>query len=158
MADSQGLRIDTPVPLNESPCSHPARFPQAIDDVANLAPSSEAAYLDPKGGGLLIRTWPLFPKEARMAVKTLDKPMIDAALLDPSVVFDCPADVVSARGASDAEKVRILHRWEYDIREEEVAQEENMPGELPVRLSQVLDALTALGAGPDHRHPSPAKQ
>ena len=93
-----------------------------------------------------------------MAVKTLDKSMIDAALLDPSVVFDCPVDVVLARGASDAEKIRILHRWEYDIREEEVAQEENMPGELPVRLSHVLDALKALGAGPDHRHPSPAKQ
>ena len=69
-----------------------------------------------------------------MAVKTLDKSMIDAALLDPSVVFDCPVDVVLARGASDAEKIRILHRWEYDIREEEVAQEENMPGELHAHL------------------------
>ncbi len=93
-----------------------------------------------------------------MADKNLDRSMIDAALLNPSVVFKCPGDVVSARGVSDDEKIRILHRWEYDILEEEVAQEENMPGELPFRLSDVLDALNALGAGPDHRHPSPAKQ
>jgi len=93
-----------------------------------------------------------------MAARTLDPDQIAAALIDPSALFEVPADVVRSRGASNDEKVRILHRWEYDVREEEVAQEENMRGELRVTLSQVLDALNALGAGPDHRHPSPAKQ
>lgn len=93
-----------------------------------------------------------------MAAKTLDPDQIQAALVDPSALFSTPADVVEALGVSNADKVRILHRWEYDVREEEVAQEENMPGELQVKLSQVLDALAALGSGSDHRHPSPSKQ
>lgn len=93
-----------------------------------------------------------------MGERTLDSSQIEAALVDPSAVFEDPSDVVRSLGASNAEKIKILHRWEYDVREEEVAQEENMRGELRVTLSQVLDALNALGAGPDHRHPSPAKQ
>jgi len=93
-----------------------------------------------------------------MTTRILDSNLIEVALLDPSTVFACPVDVVSAMGVSHADKIRILHRWEYDVREEEVAQEENMAGDLPVTLSHVLDALRMLGAGPDHRHPSPAKQ
>jgi len=96
--------------------------------------------------------------EETMTAQTLNAEQIKAALLDPSRVFACPVDVVSALGISDSEKIRILRRWEYDVREEEVAQEENMSGDLPVTLSHVLDALMALGAGPDHRHPSPNKQ
>ncbi len=93
-----------------------------------------------------------------MNARTLDADRIRAALLDPSSVFECPVDVAMALGVSHAEKIRILRRWEYDVREEEVAQEENMPGDLPVTLKDVLDALGKLGAGPDHRHDSPAKQ
>lgn len=93
-----------------------------------------------------------------MNVRTLNQDEIQAALLDPCAVFACPSDVVSAAGVCDADKIRILRRWEYDVREEEVAQEENMSGDLPVTLSHVLDALAALGAGPGHDHPSPSKQ
>lgn len=93
-----------------------------------------------------------------MTAKRSDADLMKAALVDPSRVFDCPRDVVSASGIPDAEKVRILHRWEYDVREEEVAQEENMKGPLTVTLIDVLDALHALGAGPDDRHPAPVKQ
>ena len=55
-------------------------------------------------------------------------------------------------------KVEILRRWEYDVREQEVAEEENMTGALPVRLSHVLDALNMLHVPPGQIHPSPTKQ
>jgi len=83
---------------------------------------------------------------------------IAAALLDPSMVFACPSDVVAARGLTSTQKMEILQRWEYDVREEEVAQEENMSGNLPVTLSHVLDALNRLGAGKENEHRSPTKQ
>ncbi len=90
--------------------------------------------------------------------RRLDEGQIERALLDPSTVFACPRDVVASSGISDAQKIEMLRRWEYDVREEEVAQEENMAGDMPVTLSHVLDALNQLGAHPGHDHPSPAKQ
>ena len=93
-----------------------------------------------------------------MAERTLREEEITAALLDPSIVFSCPGDVVAARGLTDAQKVEILRRWEYDVREEEVAQEENMAGNLPVTLSHVLDALNRLGLPSGDEHHSPTKQ
>lgn len=93
-----------------------------------------------------------------MVRKILTAEECDNALLDPSAVFSCPADVLGIEGVADSCKVEILRRWEYDVREEEVAQEENMSGDLPVTLSHVLDALNMLGARPSHKHPSPAKQ
>ena len=93
-----------------------------------------------------------------MAERKLREEEIMAALLDPSIVFACPRDVVAVLGISDAQKVEILRRWEYDVREEEVAQEENMSGNLPITLSHVLDALNQLGANPDDEHHSPTKQ
>lgn len=93
-----------------------------------------------------------------MTERTLQEEQIAAALLDPSIVFACPGDVVAARGLTSAQKMEILRRWEYDVREEEVAQEENMSGNLPVTLSHVLDALNCLGASPENEHHSPTKQ
>ncbi|MBD3773129.1 MAG: hypothetical protein IE921_06065 [Rhodobacteraceae bacterium] len=88
----------------------------------------------------------------------LKEEKIKTALVDPSAVFEHPVDVVTALGITDAVKIEILRRWEYDVREEEVAQGENMAGELPVMLSDVLDALHRLGAHADHGHSSPSKQ
>lgn len=93
-----------------------------------------------------------------MAQRALREEQVKAALRDPSTIFACPSDVVAALGVSDAQKIEILRRWEYDVREEEVAQEENMSGDLPVTLSHVLDALHRLGAHPDEEHHSPTKQ
>ena len=93
-----------------------------------------------------------------MATKVLTAEEREKALLDPSAVFACPADVLGIEGVADSYKVEVLRRWEYDVREEEVAQEENMSGDLPVSLSHVLDALNRLRISPSHEHPSPAKQ
>lgn len=74
----------------------------------------------------------------------------DQALLDPTSVYKLPMDVVNDSGLSREQKIQILHRWEYDARELQVAEEENMPDltadERSSMLSRVLDALHALGA------------
>lgn len=53
---------------------------------------------------------------------------LDQALLDPTSVFSRPEDVVREVDLSRLDKIRILKRWEYDARELEVADEENMGG------------------------------
>lgn len=74
----------------------------------------------------------------------------DQALLDPTSVYAFPMEVVSDNSLNREQKIQILHRWEYDARELQVAEEENMPDltqeEKSSMLSRVLDALHALGA------------
>ena len=71
---------------------------------------------------------------------------LQRALEDPASCFAHPADVVLEPSLSLERKIEILHRWEYDARLLEVAQEENMTGDEPSVLSEVLDALHALGS------------
>lgn len=75
---------------------------------------------------------------------------IDKALQDPSAVFSQPADIIKADDISRDDKVRLLRQWEYDAREQSVAEEENMTGGPPVRLDEVLAALHKLGEKTDH--------
>lgn len=88
------------------------------------------------------------------------KPPLDLtkALLDPTAVFGAPEDVVDAPDLPRDMKVKILRRWEYDARELEVAEEENMPSTQPGLLHRVLKALDALGAEADLDHAPPTKQ
>lgn len=79
---------------------------------------------------------------------------INKALLDPTSVYRLPKDVVADDSLSRDQKIKILLRWEYDARELQVAEEENMP-ELTKKkegdmLSQVLAALHDLGATSGH--------
>ena len=73
--------------------------------------------------------------------------MIDfeKALLDPALVFNDPADVLHNKELSRSQKIQILQRWEYDVRELQVADEESMSGPQSVTLDVVLNALRALG-------------
>lgn len=70
---------------------------------------------------------------------------LQQALDNPSSCFANPADVVRTDDFSEADKIQILRRWEYDARLLEVAQEENMTGGTASRLAEVLDALHSLG-------------
>lgn len=75
---------------------------------------------------------------------------LEDALLDPTSVYDLPIQVVDDESLTREQKIQILHRWEYDARELQVAEEENMP-ELTKKkhgshLSLVLEALHKLGA------------
>ncbi len=82
----------------------------------------------------------------------------DKAVLDPAGSFSHPSDVVAEGSLSDEQKIRILRRWEYDARELNVAEEENMPGDDSAALEQVLQALHQLGYEPNLDEAPPTKQ
>ena len=68
----------------------------------------------------------------------------DEALKNPAEVFPAPEDVVEHPGLSPEQKCRILRQWEYDARELEVAEEENMGGGPDDLLSRILNAINTL--------------
>lgn len=82
----------------------------------------------------------------------------EKALLDPASVFDSPSAVCNTSDLTQAQKVEILRRWEYDARELQVAAEENM-GEDPGKLmDEILAALHQLDEGVDVDSSPPTKQ
>jgi hypothetical protein len=83
---------------------------------------------------------------------------VDKALLDPGLVFKTPAEVLANNELTRAQKIEILRRWEYDVRELQVADEEGMEGPEPVTLDAVLDALRTLGAPENTENSGPTKQ
>ena len=83
---------------------------------------------------------------------------VEKALLDPGLVFKTPDEVVTNNELSREQKIKILRRWEYDVRELEVAEEEGMKGPQFVTLDDVLGALRSLGDPPDTERSAPTKQ
>jgi hypothetical protein len=83
---------------------------------------------------------------------------VEKALLDPGLVFKTPGEVLANNQLTRAQKIEILRRWEYDVRELQVADEEGMEGPEPVTLDAVLDALRTLGAPEDTENSAPTKQ
>ncbi len=86
--------------------------------------------------------------------------MIDVkqAMLDPTSVFKDPTDVVADENLSRDQKIEILHRWEYDARELEVAEEEaGMAVLQPDMFDRVIQALHTLGVELDTEHTPPTK-
>lgn len=83
---------------------------------------------------------------------------MEKALLDPASVFASPARVVDDDSLTVDQKIQVLRRWEYDARELEVAEEENMGGGPPDILGEVLDALHRLGVEAGGGQQSPTKQ
>jgi hypothetical protein len=82
------------------------------------------------------------------------------ALLNPSAVFTQPEAVVQSQELARDQKIEILNRWQYDIRQLQVADEESMTSPRPetVGLDAVLKALRELGAPMDVEHSAPTKQ
>lgn len=66
------------------------------------------------------------------------------AIKDPAQVFNCPEDVVEHPSLSPEQKIQILRQWEYDARELEVAEEENMAGGPTDQLSRILQAVASI--------------
>jgi hypothetical protein len=66
------------------------------------------------------------------------------ARLVPSSVFASPDGVVSSAEFSQAQKIAILRRWEFDAR----GAETGVIVRADAMLDQVRHALAALGAGP----------
>jgi hypothetical protein len=87
---------------------------------------------------------------------------VEKALLNPEAVFKKPQEVVKRNDLSREQKIEILRRWEYDVRELQVADDESMTAKEPqvtaVTLDAVLNALRSLGAPADVEHSAPTKQ
>ncbi|MBP9722521.1 MAG: hypothetical protein KBD64_05105 [Gammaproteobacteria bacterium] len=72
---------------------------------------------------------------------------LEIALANPTKLFKNPNEVIARNDFSKAEKIKILKRWEYDVRSLEVAEEENMgpaSSNGKVHLDQILEALHAV--------------
>lgn len=85
---------------------------------------------------------------------------VEQAQLNPASVFKHPKEVLDRGDLAREQKIEILRRWEYDVRELQVADEEGMTASKPptVTLDIVLDALRKLGAPADVEHSAPTKQ
>ena len=81
----------------------------------------------------------------------------DEALTDVSRVYAHPTEILSAEDLSQQQKVKLLRQWEFDLRENLVASEENMTaetvpeGQSAELLRGVRKALLAIGAD-DHKN------
>lgn len=82
----------------------------------------------------------------------------EKAMLNPAREFVHPKDVLVEHSLTQEQKIQVLRRWEYDARELEVAEEENMGGTSPSMLGEILNALHALNAEVDTEHSPPTKQ
>jgi hypothetical protein len=83
---------------------------------------------------------------------------IEQAMLDPTSVFASPEDIFYEQSLTRDQKINLLRRWEYDARELQVADEENMGGGPPDVLDQVFKVLHRLDAKVDVEHSPPTKQ
>ena len=78
---------------------------------------------------------------------------IERAMQCPSDFFSKPADVLTAAGLEKAQRIEILRQWEYDMRLQQVATEENMDSagsesaNAGNALQEIHKALSDLGAG-----------
>jgi hypothetical protein len=72
--------------------------------------------------------------------------MTDDRMLQPSDYFDSPRSVLEADDLSQQEKIEVLTNWANEIRQLQVAEEENMSGAagLGERLAAVENALLEL--------------
>lgn len=83
---------------------------------------------------------------------------IEKALFNPGNTFTHPDEILSEQTLTREQKIKILRRWEYDARELEVAEEENMGGGPPSLLGDISKALLHLHSEADGEHSPPTKQ
>jgi len=83
---------------------------------------------------------------------------LEKAMLNPTLVFRSPKDVLQRDELTRAQKIKILRCWKFDALQLQVAEEENMGGEQSSDiLDRVLVALHALNMRPDLEHSPPTK-
>ncbi len=84
--------------------------------------------------------------------------MIDVtkAVLDPTMVFKEPKDVIASNELSRNQNIEKLRRWEYDARELEVAKDEaGMAVRRPEMFDRVVQALHMLDVDRDTERTPP---
>ena len=80
------------------------------------------------------------------------------AIHDPTYIFEKTEDVLDDKEFTIMQKINILRQWEYDERDLEVAEEENMGGDGVHILDKILRALHDLHANHDVEKAPPTKQ
>jgi hypothetical protein len=85
---------------------------------------------------------------------------VEKALLNPAAIFKSPQQVIDTKDLSREQKIEVLRRWEYDVREIQVLDDESTTAKEThaVTLDVVLNALRSLGAPIDVEHTAPTKQ
>lgn len=83
---------------------------------------------------------------------------LDKAMLDPAAVFGTRENVFGEPSLTQQQKIDILLRWEYNVLEEAVALEEDMPGNDTDVQRRALLALGQLAGPIDVEHTGPTKQ
>lgn len=79
----------------------------------------------------------------------------EKSLINPADVYSEPNQILQDPSLSQEQKMEILKQWEYDARELEVAEEENMAGNAPSMLREVLKAIIKLeGGGAEEQAPT----
>ena len=73
----------------------------------------------------------------------------------PDFDAQTPEDLLARDDLDREQKIAVLRQWELDLRERMVAEEENMPSSLPMRMSldEVLNALNKLQSGAERLNP-----
>ena len=82
---------------------------------------------------------------------------------DVSREFDRPRDIIDTADLSHEQKIKLLKEWEFDLRELQVASEENMTGDAGSGMTAELlrecrRALAGLGAADGDSGGAPTKQ
>lgn len=70
-------------------------------------------------------------------------------LILPDCKFTNPMEVLAVDALTKEEKIRILRQWEYDARENEVAQDEGMQTPIDSHIDEIHSALRLLGVDPN---------
>ena len=85
------------------------------------------------------------------------------AMGDVSRAFERPRDILASHDLSPEQKIKLLKEWEIDLRELQVASEENMTGDsssgtTAELLRECRGALARLGAADGDGGGAPTKQ
>jgi hypothetical protein len=92
-------------------------------------------------------------------IKGLKMINLRQALIDPASIFVSPPEILLNRELSRDQKIFILKRWESDMREILVAEEENMQGEDVIQTFEAIrKALRTLDAKINTEDAPPTKQ
>jgi hypothetical protein len=82
---------------------------------------------------------------------------VDDVLFNPTRYFSSPVEVVETTELELDQKIALLLNWEWDVKLEEVAEEENMISQTPDILQEIKLALIKLGVTADIQHTSAGK-
>lgn len=82
---------------------------------------------------------------------------VDDVLFNPTRYFTLPSEVIDCVELDADQKIALLLNWEWDVKQQEVAEEENMTGHYVDLLHDIKQTLQKLGISADIMHTSTDK-